>query len=101
MFFPLLGLRRVVIGHAEGVLLNPHVAFQTAEEISGEVDRIPLIKRRPQTLAQLMDERLGQEGHGHLSVPDVEVQGARAFPAEVLIKAKELLDLPTVGKVGG
>src|ERR1035437_3070073 len=100
VLFPLMSLGSVVISDQDRVLVDAHVAFQAAEQVAGEMDRIPLVEGRTQALAQLVDEPLGQQGQGHLSQPDVEVQGAGAFPAQVLIKAKELLDVPTIRKSG-
>src|SRR5574341_575919 len=54
-----------------------------------------------QALAQLVDHRLGQQSQGHLAQSNMEVEGAGAFPAQVLIKTVELLDVPTISKVGG
>src|SRR5262245_40437046 len=61
---------------------------------------IPLVEGRAQALAQLVDEALGNQGHGHLARTDVKVQGAGAFPAQVLIEAEELLDVPALWEVG-
>jgi hypothetical protein len=48
-----------------------------------------------------MDRRLGQQGHAHLSVTDVEVQRAGMPPAEGLMGVEELLHVPAFGKLTG
>ncbi len=78
--------------------MDAHVPFQTAEEGLRQMDRVPLVKGFPQALAQLVEDRLRQHRQGHLPEPDVEIQGARTVPAEVLIEAKELLNVPMIRK---
>src|ERR1039458_8939775 len=98
MFFPMLGFGSVVISDQNRVLLDAHVAFQAAEKVSGQMDRIPLVKGRPQALAQLVDDRLGQQGQGHLTQADVEVQGAGTLPAQMLVETEEFHPLPSDGR---
>jgi hypothetical protein len=77
-----------------------HPMFPMVFTYEEHSSRIFEVKGFPQALAQLMDDRLGHQRQGHLPEPDVEVQGASSLPAEVLIEAKELLDVPTIGKIG-
>ena len=81
--------------------MDPQVAFQTAKEVLGEMNRLPLVERRAQALAELVEERLGQQGQSHLPEADVEIQGAGALPAEGLLETVKLLEVPTIGKVLG
>src|SRR4030067_1340017 len=46
-----------------------------------------------------MDQRLTDEGHRHLSVPNIQVQRSRALPTQPLIEVEELLDMPPFGKL--
>jgi hypothetical protein len=55
----------------------------------------------PEALAKLVTDRLGDEGHGHLTEADVEVQSAGAFPAQGLIGIEEFLDMPALRVVDG
>src|SRR6266550_5989489 len=48
-----------------------------------------------------MDQALCHQGQGHLSQADVKVQGAGTFPAQVLIEAEELFDVPAIREVDG
>lgn len=100
MLFPFIGLGSVVISDQDGVLIHAQVPFQAAEQVPGKVDRVPLVKRRAQALAQLVDGGLSHQRHGHLAQTDVEVEGASAFPTQILVEAVELLDMPTVGELG-
>src|SRR2546426_5876817 len=61
--------------------------------------RIPLFEWRAQAAAQLMDESLSQQGHGHLSQANMQVEGTGAFPTQVLVEAEELFDVPAVRKI--
>ena len=61
--------------------------------------RIPLVEWRAQAAAQLMDESLSQQGHGHLSQANMQVEGTGAFPTQVLVEAEELFDVPAVRKI--
>ncbi len=60
MPFPEAGVWGVVIGDDDGIVFDPQIAFQTTEEVLGHMERIPFGKRLAQTLAELMDERLGK-----------------------------------------
>src|SRR5512139_2145152 len=80
--------------------MDPHIAFQTAEPILSQMEGIPLVEGRTQALPKLMDERLGQQGHNHLTQANMQIEGAGAFPAQALIKTVELFDVPTIRKVG-
>ena len=101
MLFPEAGVWGVVIGDDDGIVLDPQIAFQTTEEVLGQMERIPLGKRLAQTLAELMDERLGNQGQVHLPGANIQVECAGPFPAQVLLEAEELLNVPTVGKIAG
>ena len=54
-----------------------------------------------EALAKLVTGGLGDEGHGHLTKADVEVQGTGTFPAQGLIGIEEFLDMPALRVVDG
>lgn len=99
MLFPLLGLRGVVISDDDRVLMDSDVSFQAAEKIPGKVRCVPLVIGRAQALAQLVNQRLRHQGHGHLAQADVQVERASALPAQILVETKELFDMPAIRKI--
>lgn len=62
---------------------------------------VPVGDRLADSLPQLMNGRLGNEGHGGLSVADVQVKGAGAFPSQRLIGIEEFFDMPALWKLLG
>ena len=44
---------------------------------------------------------MGEQSHGGLSVTDMEVESACAFPSEVLVGVEEFFDVPAFGVVAG
>src|SRR5260221_12470541 len=46
-----------------------------------------------------MDNSLGEQGHRHLPQADMQVEGARALPTQVLIETEEFLNVPTIRKI--
>lgn len=94
-----LGLGRVVVGDDDGVAMNADVSVPRREALFGEVGGIPLAERLAQSLAELIEGGLGEEGEAHLAVADMEVEGAGALPAQGLVVVKELLDVPAFGEV--
>src|SRR4029078_4639059 len=65
------------------------------------MSRIPTSKWIANSLPELMNHRLGEQGHSHLAVADVQVEGASPLPTEVLIELEKLLDMPAFGKLLG
>ena len=49
-----------------------------------------------QSLTHLMNGRLGQEGHAHLSITDVEIEGPGPLPAKGLVELKKFFDMPAL-----
>src|SRR5437879_13877382 len=99
MLLPLLRFWSVVISDQHGILLDTHIAFQAAEQVLGQMSRIPLDKRSAQALAQLVDNGLGDQGHCHLAQADMKIEGASALPTQVLVETEELLDVPALRKI--
>src|SRR5689334_20908382 len=63
------------------------------------MSRIPTSKWISNSLPELMNHRLGEQGHSHLAVADVQVEGASPLPTEVLIELEKLLDMPAFGEL--
>lgn len=95
----LLFVWRVVIRDDDRVVRHSNVAFQSEEEVLGQVIGIPAIEGATQSRAQLMDGCLGNQGHGHLPIADVEIHRTGAFPTKGLIGVEELFDMPSFGEV--
>src|SRR5215203_1003726 len=62
---------------------------------------VPTLKGVTNPLPELMNDRLSEQGHGHLAIADVQVESAGALPTEVLIELEKLLDVPAFGKFQG
>ena len=77
LLLPKLGLGSVVISHQHGVLVDPQISFQTAEEVLGQMQRIPLVKGCPQALAQLVDDGLGHQGQIKINKVTDKVTGSK------------------------
>ena len=54
-----------------------------------------------QPLAKLIDRRLGDQGHRHLAITNVEIARPRPVPAQRLMGVEELLHMPSLGKFAG
>ena len=83
------------------LLLDPHVPFESLEVGRGHVLRVPTRRGRGEPLAQLIDRRLGDQGHRHLAIANVEIARPRAVPAQCLMSIEELLHVPALGKISG
>ena len=49
-----------------------------------------------QSSAHLVNGRLGHQGHGHLSITDVEVKRTSPMPAQGLVKFEKLFEMPAL-----
>ena len=49
--------------------------------------------------AQLVEDRLGNQRHGHLPVTDIQIHGPRPAPSQGLMGVEELLYVPSLGIV--
>src|SRR5208282_3319800 len=76
----------VIVGDLDGIVLDADIAFQSAEKFSGYVRGIPLRKGFAQSLTHLVNSGLGHQGHGHLSVTDVEVERTGPMPTQGLVE---------------
>ena len=92
---PLL-VRCVVVGDKDGVIFDAYIAFQRAKNFSSQMCDIPLGKRLSQSLGHLMNGRLGQQGHAHLPVADIEIERTSPMPTQGLVEFKKLLDVPAL-----
>ena len=101
VMLPLLSLGGDIIGDDNRVLFDAQVPFPAAEPSAGEVGGVPVPVGLGQALAQLLNQRLGDQGQGHLAQTDIKIEGAGAPPTQVLIVAEELFDVPAVGEVTG
>ena len=57
---------------------------------------VPGAKGISESFSELVTDGLGDESHRHLTEANVEVQGAGAFPTEMLIGIEEFLDMPAL-----
>lgn len=89
----------VVEGNEDGVVGDADVAVESAEEGVGEVGGVPAFEGFSDAVSQLVDGGLGQKRHGGLSVADMEIEGAGAFPSASLVGVEEFFDVPAVGIV--
>ena len=87
---------RIVQRHDDGLLFDADVSFQPLKEIAGQMSRIPLRERQPQTLTQLVNGALGDQDHAQMTIADIQVERSGAVPAQGLIEFKELLDMPAL-----
>lgn len=94
-------MRGVVVGDHDGVVVDANVAFEPVEKILGQMAGVPGLEGFGEALAELVESGLGEQGHGHLSVADVEVEGSGAVPSKVLVGVEEFLDAPALGIVAG
>ena len=90
---------RIVEGDEDGIVVNADVAIESLEEIAPEMRGIPGSKGSTEALAELVGGGLSDESQGHLAVPDMEVEGSGAVPAERLIGLEELFNVPAFGIV--
>ena len=67
----------VVVGDQDRIVLDAYIAFESPENVSGQVRGIPARKGAAQTLAHLVDGCLSQQSHSHLSVADIEIDVPR------------------------
>src|ERR1700686_990631 len=86
----------VIVGNQDRILLDTHIAFESAENVCGQVRGIPVRKGFAQSLTHLVNSRLGHQGHGHLSVTDVEVERTGPMPTQGLIEFEKLFDMPAL-----
>ena len=75
-------VRRVVVGHEDGFAADPHVPFEALEDRLGQMGGVPTGDRFAESLPQLRDEGLGDQGEGHVAVSNVEVEGSGPVPAQ-------------------
>lgn len=101
MRFPSVGIGSVVIGDEDGVVIHAQIAFQSTEEMLGQMERVPLVEGRTQAFSQLIDERLSDQGQGHLPQTNVKIERASTLPTQVLFEPEKLFDVPALGKIGG
>lgn len=73
MYFEVIGIRGIVESHEDGIVSDPNVAIGSAENGGGKMPGIPGIERGTQTLTELETEGLGDEGHRHLAIADIEI----------------------------
>ena len=65
---------RIVQRHDDGLLFDADVSFQALKEIAGQMSRIPLRERQPQTLPQLVKGALGDQNHAQMTIADIQVE---------------------------
>jgi len=94
-------LGAIVQRDTEGITTDAEVAFEGAEEVLGQMRRVPVTEGRGKALAQHIGGGLGEKGQGHTAVPDVQVEGAGPVPAEGLVVVKKLFDMPALRVVAG
>ena len=97
----MLGLRSIVVGDHHRIVVNPQVSIESGQQVLSQVTGVPCGQGRGQALAELMEDGLGHEGQGHLSVADVEVEGSGALPSQGLVEIEKFFDAPALGKVAG
>ncbi len=101
MFSEQVWLGGIVESNEDGVIGNPDIAVDSPKDGGSEVAGIPGGKRISEALAELVACSLGNESSGHLTEANIEVHGAGALPAELLIGIEELLDMPALRIMNG
>ena len=91
----------IIVGDQDCIVFDAHIAFQSAENVSGQMGGVPLTEGLAQALTHLVNGSLSQQRHGHLPVADVEVERAGPMPPKGLIEFEELLDMPALGIMDG
>jgi hypothetical protein len=91
----------VIVGYEDCIVFDAHIAFQSAENVSGQMGGVPLREGLAQALTHLVNGSLSQQRHSHLPVTDVEVERAGPMPPKGLIEFEELLDMPALGLMDG
>ena len=91
------GVGGVVEVDVNGIVLDPDVSVESAKEVAREVRGIPLGIGFAEALSELMKSRLRHEGHAHVSVADMEIEGAGAVPSQRLVGVEEFFDVPSFG----
>jgi len=93
----LLNLRQQVMEGARWIALAAsNITVETFEQCFGNMAGVPFRDRFSVPLAKLVDERLGDQRHGHLTVANIEIQGPSTLPPKILIGIEELFDVPTL-----
>ena len=97
------GLREgtVVERDTHGVIMDPDIAFQCAEEVLGQMRGVPVGERRGQTLAQHVRSGLCEKSQTHPAVADVQVQSPGPIPPESLFVIEKGFDVPALRIVLG
>ena len=62
---------------------------------------VPVLIRGAQTPTELVDHRLRQQGHRHLSITNIDIHRAAPSPAQALLEVEKLLDVPALRIVVG
>jgi len=73
MLAKLFSMGRIVVSHDDCVIVDADVTLECLKDILGQMGSIPLIVRRSESLTELMNGGLSNQGHGHLAVTDIEV----------------------------
>ena len=94
-----LRLRGIIVGDDDGIVGDADVALESSEEVFGQVGSIPLSNGQIESLAELMNGGLSDEGHGHVPVADVQIKSPGALPPEGLIGIEEFFQVPALGVV--
>ena len=101
MFAQTLLMWSIVVGYQDCIVFDAQIAFQSAEDISGQMGGVPLTEGLAQTLTHLVDGSLSQQRHSHLPVANIEVERAGPMPPKGPIEFEELLDMPALGIMDG
>ena len=89
----------VIVRYDDRIMDDSNIPFYAEEEVFGKVAGIPGAKRFTESAPEPVNSGLGHQGHGHLSVADVQVHRTCSLPAERLIGIEKLFNMPTFGKI--
>jgi hypothetical protein len=87
----------IVVSDDHRVIADPNIPIQSREKVRGQMSGVPVLKGLANPLPELMNDRLSEQGHGHVPIADVQIESAGPPPTQVLIKLEELLDVPALG----
>jgi len=76
-------------------MVHTQIAFESVEEVTSQMIGVPTGNRFPQALTEHMDGGLGNERHTHMTIADIEVEGACPVPSEGLVGIEKLFTVPS------
>src|SRR4030095_2066571 len=77
----LLDVGGIIVSYDDSIVGDPKVPIEPLEEGLSQVTGVPTYNRLSEMRAQLVNDSLSNQRHGHLRVANMQVLGAGALPA--------------------